>query len=75
MQNPESQKLLQRESKYIQKLNKIVEEAIKQERLIVSELPKPNEDTASFGQDISDKVAKFGGSWKFIISFFVIISP
>ena len=74
MQNPESQKLLQRESKYIQKLNKIVEEAIKQERLIVSELPKPNEDTASFGQDISDKVAKFGGSWKFIISFIVILT-
>jgi uncharacterized membrane protein len=74
MQNPESQKLLQRESKYIQKLNKIVEEAIKQERLIVIELPKPNEDTASFGQAISDKVAKFGGSWKFIISFIVILT-
>ncbi len=36
----------------------------------------PNEvidDEASFGERIADQVAKFGGSWAFIISFFVIL--
>jgi len=31
------------------------------------------EDTLTFGQRISDKVAAFGGSWTFIISFLVFI--
>ena len=49
MKNLESQKLLKQESKYIQKLNKIVEEAITQEKLIVSDLLKRNDDISSFG--------------------------
>jgi uncharacterized membrane protein len=32
-----------------------------------------NDDTRNFGQVIADKVASFGGSWTFIISFFVFI--
>ena len=36
----------------------------------------PNEvidDEATFGERIADKVAKFGGSWSFIITFFAIL--
>jgi uncharacterized membrane protein len=30
-------------------------------------------DNRTFGQKVADKVASFGGSWTFIISFFVFI--
>ena len=31
------------------------------------------EDSITFGERVSDNVAKFGGSWKFIISFGVMM--
>ena len=31
-------------------------------------------DNRTFGQKLADKVADFGGSWTFIISFFIFIS-
>ncbi len=33
----------------------------------------PPKETITKGQAISDKVASFGGSWAFIISFFIIL--
>jgi len=41
--------------------------------LITNNLLNPPKEVLSKGQSISDKVAKFGGSWGFIISFFVIL--
>lgn len=57
----------------IEKLHKIVEEAIKEEQLIVQSLMNPPSEQLTTGQRISDKVAQFGGSWKFIISFGIIL--
>lgn len=61
------------EAARIDKLHKIVEEAIKEEQLIVQSLMNPPEEPLSRGQRISDQVAQFGGSWKFIISFGVVL--
>ena len=57
----------------ITKLQKIVEETIKEEELIINNLLHPPKEILSRGQRISDKVARFGGSWKFIITFSVIL--
>jgi uncharacterized membrane protein len=36
-------------------------------------MEKQDKDKLTFGQKTADKVASFGGSWTFIISFFVFI--
>lgn len=35
---------------------------------------KHNKETLTFGQRAADKIATFGGSWSFIISFFAILA-
>lgn len=74
MYSKEIKKLLDTEHNYIARLHKIVEESIEQEKLIINNLINPIEEKLTRGQKISDKVASFGGSWKFIISFFVILA-
>ncbi|MBD3725319.1 MAG: DUF1003 domain-containing protein, partial [Flavobacteriaceae bacterium] len=44
-----------------------------EETLITNNLLNPPKEILTRGQTISDKVAKFGGSWAFIISFFIIL--
>ena len=61
------------ESEQMKKLHELVEEAIKEEALIIDDLEHPSEEKTTLGQRLSDKVAKFGGSWNFIILFGIII--
>ncbi|MBB6003652.1 DUF1003 domain-containing protein [Arcicella rosea] len=68
------EQLLADENLHLKKLHEIVEETIKSERLIVQNLLNPPIETITKGQAISDKVAQFGGSWKFIIMFGVILT-
>jgi uncharacterized membrane protein len=65
--------LLNAENKQLHKLQTIVTKAIKDEALIIENLLHPPKETITKGQAISDKVASFGGSWAFIISFFIIL--
>ena len=67
-------KLLTSEAEKLAKLQKIVQQAIAEEKLIVENLLHQPEETLTLGQRISDSVADFGGSWKFIISFSVILT-
>lgn len=67
------QKLLSTENEQLAKLHGIVEAAIKDERLIVNSLLNAQDEKLTLGQRISDKVARFGGSWAFIISFFIVL--
>lgn len=64
--------VLKSETDQIRQLQGIVERTIAKEDLIVENLINPPAEVLSRGQKISDKVAEFGGSWAFIISFFVI---
>ncbi len=57
----------------IKKLHMIVEDAIKEEKLIIDKLKHPPAELLSAGQKLSDRIALFGGSWKFIILFNVIL--
>lgn len=61
------QKLLSSEDEHIEKLHQLVLESLNEEKLISNKL-RENENL-SFAERISDNVASFGGSWKFIISF------
>ncbi|RXG11428.1 putative membrane protein [Leeuwenhoekiella aestuarii] len=66
-------KLLTAKSEQVKKLQEIVKKAIEEETLITNNLLNPPKEILTRGQTISDKVAKFGGSWAFIISFFTIL--
>lgn len=62
------------ENDYLDKLHKIVLETIQEEDLIINNLLHPPQEVISQGQKLSDKVARFGGSWKFIILFVIILA-
>jgi uncharacterized membrane protein len=66
--------LLVDENEHLDKLHKIVENAINSEQLILHNLTNPPLETLTRGQAITDKVAKFGGSWRFIILFWIILT-
>lgn len=72
--NADTERLLKSGNEQLIKLQKIVEQTIEDEKLIVENLLHPPKETLTRGQSISDKVARFGGSWKFIISFSVILT-
>ncbi len=74
MDNKEIDQLLNDENNQLNKLHEIVNETIKAEKLIVQNLLNPPQEILTEGQKISDKVARFGGSWKFIIIFGIILT-
>jgi uncharacterized membrane protein len=65
--------LLNSEASQLAKLQRIVQQTIDDEKLIINNLLNPPEDVLTRGQKISDKVARFGGSWAFIIMFFIVL--
>ena len=67
--------LLETENLQHQKLHNIVIEAIEEEKLISNKLIEFEDRNPSFASKVADRVAAFGGSWKFIIVFstFLII--
>ena len=71
--NSDTENLLQSEDEQLTKLQLIVQKAIAEEKLIVENLLHQPKEILTKGQSISDKVASFGGSWKFIISFSVLL--
>lgn len=56
------------------KLRENVFEAMKENTLISNQPEVEHETSYSFGQRIADKVASFGGSWTFILSFLGFIT-
>lgn len=71
--NINTKNLLKSEDEQLSKLQQIVKQAIAEEKLIVDNLLHQPNEILTRGQSISDKVATFGGSWKFIISFAIIL--
>jgi uncharacterized membrane protein len=66
-------KFLQKEVGELTDLHMDVIKSISNDSSFVSKV-EDEEDTRTFGQVVADKVASFGGSWTFIISFFVFIT-
>lgn len=65
--------LLQSESQQMQRLREIVAKSIEDEKLIIENLLHPPAEMLTRGQKISDRVARFGGSWSFILSFLFLL--
>ena len=66
----EIKELLAEEETRIENLEDVVNKALEDEHFLSTKLQEvENDDDATIGQKISDKVADFGGSWTFIISF------
>lgn len=67
--------LLKTNNENLNKLHSIVLKAIDEEQLISKKLENKNlERPISFGEKLSDQVANFGGSWRFIIIFSVFLT-
>lgn len=66
-------KMLTAKTTQIKKLQEIVKKSIEDENLITNNLLNPPKELLTRGQNLSDKVARFGGSWAFIISFTIIL--
>ncbi len=49
-------------------------ESLQQHELLTENIEKQFERTLTFGEHLSDKIAEFGGSWKFIITFGSVIA-
>lgn len=67
-------KSVSKQDEFLHKLHKIVEATIDEEELIINNLLHPPKEVLTRGQKLSDKVARFGGSWKFIILFGVVFA-
>jgi len=66
--------LMQSEDEQLNKLHSIVQNAIEEETLLTSKLSETGDDeNRTYGERLADKVAAFGGSWKFIILFMTIL--
>jgi len=66
--------LLSTENEQLKKLNRIVVNAIEEEKLLSQKLYDLDEQNPPFSSKIADSVASFGGSWKFIISFIAVLA-
>lgn len=74
MEDKETSVLEKLQAQHLSKLHELVNEAVNEEKMITYNLLNPPKETLSRGQDISDKVARFGGSWRFIIIFGIILT-
>ena len=68
------QQLMLTEDGQLAKLHNIVKESLEEESLLARRLQEDSDQKApTYGERVADKVATFGGSWTFIISFGVVL--
>lgn len=66
-------KLLGTESEHLKKLNDIVIEAVEEQKILSQKLYEHEDKDTPLSGRLADKVASFGGSWKFIIFFLLFM--
>lgn len=67
------QKMMEEEIGELSKLEHDVLDSIKKSEILSKNVEPEIDDRLTFGQKVADKIASFGGSWTFIISFLFII--
>src|SRR6266700_4947017 len=65
--------VLQDEIGELSALDNEVIESLQQHEILSSDISKQFETKLTFGERLSDRIASFGGSWRFIITFGVVI--
>ena len=73
LENKRIDELFEKGAGQLGKLHEIVEESIRDEESILEKLLHPTAEVLTPGQSLADKVARFGGSWTFIIAFLFIL--
>lgn len=73
MSHLDFEKLLAQNTEHLSKLNDVVRQTLKEEEFLVDKLLHPEKEKLTFSESLSDKIAKFGGSWKFIILFCIVL--
>ena len=68
------EQLLTEDGDKLTDLEQEVLQSIKDQELLSSSMDEEDDQPMPFGDRIADKVASFGGSWKFIIIFFIILT-
>lgn len=64
------EEILTSEKIHLQKMHELVQHSINEENLLSQKLLETDEEISlSLSQRLADRIASFGGSWKFIISF------
>jgi uncharacterized membrane protein len=67
------EQLLEEEVGELTEVEKVVAKSISQRNIISARHLAKEDKNLSFGERLADTVAAFGGSWKFIIIFFLIL--
>jgi uncharacterized membrane protein len=67
------QKMMEEEIGEMSKLEQEVLESIKKSEILAKNVEPEIDEAFTFGQKVADKIASFGGSWTFIISFLFFI--
>lgn len=67
------EQLLFSENEHLRKLNEIVHKAIEEEKLLSEKILRFEDKDPPFLSRLADKVALFAGSWRFIVTFVVIM--
>ena len=65
--------LISQEKGEMEKLDQDVVEAIRDNSILSENIKDETENVSTLGQRVADKVASFGGSWTFIIIFFIFL--
>jgi uncharacterized membrane protein len=65
--------VLQKEIGELSALDQEVIESLQQHEILSSDISKQFEKKLTFGERLSDHIAEFGGSWKFLITFGAIL--
>ena len=73
MKKEEIDQLFKAEKEQLHKLHDIIKQSMQDEELVVENLLHPPREILTRGQSVSDKVARFGGSWTFIITFLLLL--
>ena len=68
------EELLQQEHGEFSELDRQVAESIANQETIVENTEEEYDEQRTFGERLSDHLASFGGSWAFLISFFVVLA-
>jgi uncharacterized membrane protein len=65
--------VLQEEIGELSALDQEVIESLQQHEILSSDISRQFEKKLTFGERLSDRIAEFGGSWKFLISFGAVL--
>ncbi len=68
------EQLLERERGALTALDKQVLESLESGMPLSAELEADRDDKRTFGERAADTVARFGGSWTFILGFFIVLT-